>query len=235
VPVSTLLVVDDEPRIIDFLVENLEADDYAVLTATSGEEALDVLANTHPDLLLLDVVMPGLSGYDVCRRVRTGDAVNDPWDPDVPIIMLSAKAEHTDRVRGLDRGADDYVTKPFHYPELLARIAALLWRASRADTRTQFRIEELVVDTLAKRVTVAGQPMALSVKEFQLLATLASNPDKVFSKRELLEQVWDFKSHGRTRTLDSHASRLRQKLAEHSDRQWVVNVWGHGYRITAPE
>ncbi|MDX6552736.1 MAG: two-component system, OmpR family, response regulator [Gaiellales bacterium] len=234
-PVSTLLVVDDEPRIIDFLVENLEADDYAVLTATSGEEALDVLANTDPDLLLLDVVMPGLSGYDVCRRVRGGDAVNDPWDPDVPIIMLSAKAEHTDRVRGLDRGADDYVTKPFHYPELLARIAGLLWRASRSDTRTQFRIEELVVDTLAKRVTVAGQPVALSVKEFQLLATLASNPDKVFSKRELLEQVWDFKSHGRTRTLDSHASRLRQKLAEHSDRQWVVNVWGHGYRITAPE
>jgi two-component system, OmpR family, alkaline phosphatase synthesis response regulator PhoP len=144
--------------------------------------------------------MPGLSGYDLCRRVRSGDAVTDPWDPDVPIIILSAKAEHTDRVRGLERGADDYITKPFHYPELLARIGGLLRRVSRADKRTQFRIEELVVDTLAKRVTVGGHTVALSVKEFQLLATLAANPEKVFSKRELLEQVWDFKSHGRTRT-----------------------------------
>jgi DNA-binding response OmpR family regulator len=235
VPAPTLLVVDDEPRIIDFLVENLEADDYTVLTAKSGEEALELLSRTHPDLLLLDVVMPGISGYELCRRVRSGDAVTDPWDPDVPIIMLSAKAEHTDRVRGLDRGADDYVTKPFHYPELLARIGGLLRRVTRTANASQFRVHELVVDTLAKRVTLAGHPVALSVKEFQLLATLASNPEKVFSKRELLEQVWDFKSQGRTRTLDSHASRLRQKLAEHSDRQWVVNQWGHGYRITAPD
>jgi two-component system, OmpR family, phosphate regulon response regulator PhoB len=213
VPAPTLLVVDDEPRIIEFLVENLEADDYTVLTANSGEEALDLLSRTHPDLLLLDVVMPGISGYELCRRVRSGDAVTDPWDPDVPIIMLSAKAEHTDRVRGLDRGADDYVTKPFHYPELLARIGGLLRRVTRTADMSQFRVHELVVDTLAKRVTVAGHPVALSV----------------------LEQVWDFKSQGRTRTLDSHASRLRQKLAEHSDRQWVVNQWGHGYRITTPD
>jgi DNA-binding response OmpR family regulator len=235
VPTPTVLVVDDEPRIIDFLVENLKADDYAVLTATTGEEALEVLSRTHPDVLVLDVVMPGMSGFDVCRRVRAGDGVNDPWDADVPIIMLSAKAEHTDRVRGLDRGADDYVTKPFHYPELLARIGGLLRRTSRADEKRQHRIHELAVDTLGKRVTIAGHPVALSVKEFQLLATLAANPDRVFSKSDLLEIVWDFKSQGRTRTLDSHASRLRQKLAAHSDRQWIVNVWGHGYRLTAPD
>ncbi|MDX6546950.1 MAG: two-component system, OmpR family, response regulator [Gaiellales bacterium] len=232
---STVLVVDDEPRIMDFLVENLSADDYSVLTATNGEEALEVLGRTRPDVVLLDVLLPDMSGFDVCRRVRGGDAVNDPWDPDLPIIMLSAKAEHTDRVRGLARGADDYVTKPFHYPELLARIGALLKRVSRTATRDQLRVGELVVNTLSKQVTVGGQLVHLSVKEFQLLATLTADPNRVFSKKELLETVWDFKSHGRTRTLDSHASRLRQKLGAQSDRAWIVNVWGHGYRVTAPE
>jgi DNA-binding response OmpR family regulator len=232
---STVLVVDDEPRIVEFLVENLSADDFSVLTASNGEQALDVLGRTTPDLVLLDVVLPDMSGYDVCRRVRTGDAIVDPWDPDLPIIMLSAKAEHTDRVRGLARGADDYVTKPFHYPELLARIGALLKRVSRVANRDQLRVGELVVNTLSKQVTVAGVMVPLSVKEFQLLATLAADPNRVFSKRELLETVWEFKSHGRTRTLDSHASRLRQKLGAVSDRPWIVNVWGHGYRVTVPE
>jgi two-component system phosphate regulon response regulator PhoB len=232
---STVLVVDDEPRIVEFLVENLSADDFSVLTASNGEQALDVLAHTTPDVVLLDVVLPDMSGYEVCRRVRNGNAIVDPWDPDLPIIMLSAKAEHTDRVRGLDRGADDYVTKPFHYPELLARIGALLKRVSRVANRDQLRVGELVVNTLSKQVTVAGVAVALSVKEFQLLATLAADPNRVFSKRELLEMVWDFKSPGRTRTLDSHASRLRQKLGAVSDRPWIVNVWGHGYRVAAPE
>src|SRR5207248_6944185 len=109
---STVLVVDDEPRIVEFLVDNLRADDFSVLTAASAEEAIDVLGGTRPDVMLLDVVLPGMSGIDLCRRVRTGDGINDPWDPDLPIIMLSAKAEHTDRVRGLSRGADDCVTTP---------------------------------------------------------------------------------------------------------------------------
>jgi DNA-binding response OmpR family regulator len=148
---------------------------------------------------------------------------------------LSAKAEHTDRVRGLARGADDYVTKPFHYPELLARIGVLLKRVSRVANRDQLRVGDLVVNTLSKTVTLAGVTVPLSVKEFQLLATLAADPERVFSNRNLLETVWEFKSPGRTRTLDSHASRLRQKLGAVSDRAWIVNVWGHGYRVTAPE
>ena len=232
---STVLVVDDEPRIVEFLVDNLRADDYSVLTAASGEEAIDVLAGTRPDLILLDVVLPGMSGMDLCRRVRSADGINDPWDPDLPIIMLSAKAEHTDRVRGLSRGADDYVTKPFHYPELLARIGALLKRVSRTDDRHVLHVGELVVNTSSKQVTLAGHAIALSVKEFQLLATLASDPERVFSKQDLLEQVWGFRSPGRTRTLDTHASRLRHKLAAASERPWIVNVWGHGYRVCAPE
>ena len=232
---STVLVVDDEPRIVEFLVDNLRADDYSVLTAASGEEAIEVLAGTRPDLMLLDVVLPGMSGIDLCRRVRSADGINEPWDPDLPIIMLSAKAEHTDRVRGLSRGADDYVTKPFHYPELLARIGALLKRVSRTDDRHVLHVGELVVNTSSKQVTLAGHAIGLSVKEFQLLATLASDPERVFSKQELLEQVWGFRSPGRTRTLDTHASRLRHKLAAASDRPWIVNVWGHGYRVSAPK
>jgi DNA-binding response OmpR family regulator len=139
---STVLVVDDEPRIVEFLLENLRADDYSVLTASNGEEAIDVLSRTRPDLILLDVVLPGMSGIDVCRRVRGGDAVNDPWDPNLPIIMLSAKAEHTDRVRGLSRGADDYVTNPTHSEthnsggDRSARARLAWWYARRRRTRT---------------------------------------------------------------------------------------------------
>jgi DNA-binding response OmpR family regulator len=232
---STVLVVDDEPRIVEFLLDNLRADDFSVLTASSGEEAIDVLGGTRPDLMLLDVVLPGMSGIDLCRRVRAADGINEPWDPDLPIIMLSAKAEHTDRVRGLSRGADDYVTKPFHYPELLARMAALLKRVSRTEDRHVLRVGDLVVNTSSKQVTLCGHAIALSVKEFQLLATLAGDPERVFSKQELLEQVWGFRSPGRTRTLDTHASRLRHKLGTASDRPWIVNIWGHGYRVCAPE
>jgi DNA-binding response OmpR family regulator len=231
---STVLVVDDEPLILEFLAENLRADDFTVITAGSGGEAIDVLAASRPDVVLLDVVLPDMSGYDVCRRVRHGHAVNDPWDPDLPIIMLSAKAEHTDRVRGLNRGADDYVTKPFHYPELLARIAAVLKRVTRARDAHQLSHGDLVVNILSREVTVAGMRVELSAKEFALLATLAGDPERVFTKRELLQMVWDFRSPGRTRTLDSHASRLRQKLARHSDEAWIANVWGVGYRLCRP-
>ena len=231
---STVLVVDDEPLILAFLAENLRADDFIVLTAANGSEAIDALAASRPDVVLLDVVLPDMSGYDVCRRVRGGDAVNDPWDPDLPIIMLSAKAEHTDRVRGLNRGADDYVTKPFHYPELLARIGAVLKRVSRARNAHQLAYGDLVVNILSREVTVAGMRVELSAKEFALLATLAGEPERVFTKKELLQLVWDFRSPGRTRTLDSHASRLRQKLARHSDDAWIANVWGVGYRLCRP-
>jgi len=232
---STVLVVDDEPRIVDFLAENLRADEYAVLTAGSGGEALDLLGSSRPDVVLLDVVLPDMSGFEICRRVREGNGITDPWDPDLPIIMLSAKAEHTDRVRGLTRGADDYVTKPFHYEELLARIGVLLKRARRHEDRHVLRVGELTVNTLSREVCVAGHRVALSVKEFDLLAMLAADPDKVFTKRELLETVWEFRSPGRTRTLDSHASRLRQKLAVHSRRAYITSVWGVGYRLHQPE
>jgi DNA-binding response OmpR family regulator len=224
---STLLVVDDEPRILEFLAENLEADDYAVLTAGGGEEALALMERSRPDLVLLDVVLPDMTGYEMCRRVREADG-SRTIDPRVPIIMLSAKVEHTDRVRGLTRGADDYVTKPFHYPELLARIEAVLKRSRMTNDGHRLRAGELVINTLARTVTVRGMEVPVSGKEYALLATLAAQPEKVFTKRELLETVWEFRSPGRTRTIDSHASRLRQKLAAHSQVPYIVNVWGVG-------
>jgi DNA-binding response OmpR family regulator len=232
---STVLVVDDEPHIVEFLSDNLEADDFVVLTASSGSEAISMLTASRPDVVLLDIVLPDMSGHEVCRIVRDGDGVNDGWDADVPIIMLSAKAEHTDRVRGLTRGADDYVTKPFHYPELLARIGAVMKRVSRAREKHLLRVAGLVVNTMSREVSLGGMQVGLSAKEFQLLATLAAEPERVFTKKELLETVWGFRSQGRTRTLDSHASRLRQKLAAHSDQTWVVNVWGVGYRLNRPD
>ena len=197
---STVLVVDDEPRILEFLEENLRADDFTVLKAVTAAEALDLLGRSRPDVVLLDVVLPDMSGHDLCRTVREGDVVRDPWDPDVPIIMLSAKAETMDRVRGLSRGADDYLTKPFAYPELLARIGAVTKRVTRASERERLRVGELTIDTASREVTVGGMQVSLSAKEFQLLAALAADPDRVFTKRELLETVWEFRSPGRTRT-----------------------------------
>jgi len=232
---STVLVVDDEPRIVEFLTENLRDDDFTVLTAATGADAIELLGRARPDLVLLDVVLPDMSGYEICRTVRGGDGINDPWDPDLPIIMLSAKAEHVDRVRGLVRGADDYVTKPFHYPELLARIGAILARVSRSRDREVIRHGDLSVNTLSREVTVGGIKVDLSAKEYQLLTTLASEPGRVFTKEELLETVWGFRSQGRTRTLDSHASRLRQKLRVHSASGWLANEWGVGYRLCRPE
>ncbi len=232
---STVLVIDDEPRIVEFLTENLRDDDFSVLSASTGAEAIELLGRSRPDVILLDVVLPDMSGYDICRTVRHGDGINDPWDPDLGIIMLSAKAEHTDRVRGLVRGADDYVTKPFHYPELLARIGAVMARTSRSRDRQVIRYGDLAVNMISREVTLGGIRLDLSVKEYQLLTTLASDPERVFTKRELLETVWGFRSQGRTRTLDSHASRLRQKLRVHSDATWIANEWGVGYRLRAPE
>jgi DNA-binding response OmpR family regulator len=227
---ATLLIVEDEPAILDFLADNLQQDEHRVVRAGTMAAAAAGLVRERPEIALIDVGLPDGSGFDLCRRIREGEL----GDPDVGIIMLTARAEEQDRVRGFQRGADDYVTKPFHYPELLARIGAVLKRVSRARDAHRLAYGELVVNMLSREVTVAGMRVEVSAKEFALLATLAADPERVFTKRELLQMVWDFRSHGRTRTLDSHASRLRQKLARHSDEGWIANVWGVGYRLCRP-
>jgi DNA-binding response OmpR family regulator len=228
---ETIMVVEDDDATREFLADNLKADSYTVITAASGREAFNLLEIKDCHLLLLDVILPDASGYEICKRVRESDGLAQRIDPSLPVIMLTARASDADRVRGFARGADDYLVKPFHYPELVARIGAVLRRANERRERGAIQIGELRVDPVAREVTLGHQPIELSAKEFALLRTLAEEPTRVFTKEELLRDVWGFKLMGSTRTLDSHASRLRRKL-RHSGRRWIVNVWGVGYRLT---
>jgi DNA-binding response OmpR family regulator len=228
---ETIMVVEDDDATREFLADNLRADSYGVVTASTGREAFNLLQMKDCDLLLLDVMLPDSSGYELCRRLRSADGLAQRVDPDLPVILLSARASEADRVRGFERGADDYVVKPFHYQELVARIAAVLRRSSGRRDQGVLHVGELRIDPVSREVTLDGREIELSAKEFALLRTLAEEPTRVFTKEELLRDVWGFKLMGSTRTLDSHASRLRRKLVP-SGRRWIVNVWGVGYRLT---
>lgn len=225
------MVVEDDDATREFLADNLKADSYGVVTASTGREAFNLLQMKDCDLLLLDVMLPDASGYELCRRLRSADGLAQRIDPDLPVIFVTARSADTDRVRGFERGADDYLVKPFHYQELLARIGAVLRRSSTRRDQGVLNVGELRIDPVSREITLAGKRIELSAKEFALLRTLAEEPTRVFTKEELLRDVWGFKLMGSTRTLDSHASRLRRKLAP-SGRRWIVNVWGVGYRLT---
>ncbi len=227
--IATVVVCEDDAVTLELLRDHLVADRFGVLPAPSASDALRLCRYHQPDLLLLDLALPDASGLDVLRAIREADGIETRFDPSLPVIVLTGRGADTDRVRGLDSGADDYVTKPFVYQELRARIGAVLRR--RADRREgPLRIGELTIDPVGRRVTVGGEEVALAKKEFALLRILASDPTRVFPKEELLREVWGFANPGRTRTLDSHASRLRRKLdPEHG--RYVVNCWGIGYRL----
>lgn len=232
----SVLVVDDEPHIRSFLQEHLGSDDFEVHTAADVEQARARLALHHPSIVLLDVGLPDASGFDLCREIRESDAVTTRIDPSTPIIMLTARGDDVDRVRGLQRGADDYLVKPFHYPELLARIGAVLRRTGALTTREVLRVAGIEIDSTTHDVQVNGERIQLSAKEFGLLQVLAREPRRVWKKHELLESVWGYRSAGATRTLDSHASRLRSKLRPHAaGRTYIDNVWGIGYRLVATD
>jgi DNA-binding response OmpR family regulator len=233
---DTIMVVEDDDATREFLADNLLADSYVVVTASSGRQALNLLEVKQCDLLLLDVMLPDASGFELCRRLRTADGIAQRIDPDMPVIMLSGRTSETDRVRGFARGADDYVPKPFHYPELAARIGAVLRRSRGRRERGIIKLGELSIDPASRDVRMDGRKVELSAKEFALLHALAADPVRVFTKEELLRDVWGFQLMGSTRTLDSHASRVRRKLAPVSGgRRWIVNVWGVGYRLTDPD
>jgi len=231
---ETILVVEDDDATRAFLTDNLKADCYGVVAAASGRQALNLLEVKECDLMLLDVLLPDASGYELCRHVRESDGLAQRIDPELPVIMLTGRASETDRVRGFARGADDYLVKPFHYPELAARIAAVLRRSRERRAQGVLQVGELRVDPVGREVMLGDRKIELSAKEFALLRTLAAEPTRVFTKEELLRDVWGFKLMGSTRTLDSHASRLRRKLSP-SGRRWVINVWGVGYRLTDRE
>jgi DNA-binding response OmpR family regulator len=228
--IATIVVCEDDDATLELLCEHLMADRYEVLPAPSATDALRLCRYNHPDLMLLDLALPDASGLDVLREIRSSDGVDARFDPDLPIIVLTGRAATTDRVRGLDLGADDYVQKPFAYDELRARIEAVLRRRhSRRDG--PIRVGEIVIDPARRKVTVGDREVHLAKKEFTLMRVLASDPTRVFSKDELLRDVWGFKAPaGKTRTLDSHASRLRRKL-DPEDQKYVINCWGIGYRL----
>jgi DNA-binding response OmpR family regulator len=232
---ESVLLVEDEAGARSFLEQQLADDGFAVVSADRGGRALELVERGAPDLVLLDAVLPDASGFEVCRRLREGEP-GRAWNRDVPVIMLTARGDPVDRLRGFARGCDDYVVRPFVYEELVARMRAVLRRAAPADRRDRLCVGQLEVDRLSRSVRVTGAPITLASKEYELLLALAAHPERVFRKEELLRDVWGFRSLGRTRTLDSHASRLRRKLnARVDDGTFVINVWGVGYRLVEPQ
>src|SRR3954464_14049582 len=222
----TILVVEDDAATRTFLADNLTADGYELLVAENARDALRILETKVPDLALIDLGLPDASGFEVLRRVRQADGVVSRIDPATPLVLLTGRDGELDRVRAFERGADDYICKPFSYPELRGRVAALLRRARQRRTGAgRLRVGDLELEVAGRTARLRGVPLALSQKEFALLRILASDPVRVFTKDELLRQVWGFRHVGTTRTLDSHACRLRRKLGLHGDR-YVVNVWG---------
>ena len=221
---ATVVVCEDDAPTLELLCDHLAADRFLPLPAPCASDALRLCGYRHPDLLLLDLRLPDAFGLDVLRTIRGAHSATDRFDPDLPVIVLSGRGADADRVRGLEAGADDYVVKPFHYAELEARIRAVL-RRRQARRQGPLRVGGLVVDPARREVRVDARPVKLANKEFALLHMLASDPTRVFTKDELLRDVWGFRSPGRTRTVDSHASRLRRKLDPESGR-YVVNVWG---------
>jgi len=227
--IASVVVCEDDAVTLELLCDHLAADRYGVLPAPSASDALRLCRYNQPDLLLLDLSLPDASGLDVLREIRQADGIESRFDPGLPVIVLTGRGAQTDRVRGLNAGADDYLTKPFDLEELRARIGAVLRRRTSC-REGPIRIGELTVDPLRRRVAVGEREVLLAKKEFTLLRVLAGDPTRVFTKAELLHEVWGYSSPGKTRTLDSHASRLRRKLdPEHS--RYIVNCWGIGYRL----
>jgi DNA-binding response OmpR family regulator len=226
----TILLVEDDCVLGTFLADNLSADGYDLIVTETVRDGLRELEYKRPDLAIVDLGLPDASGLELITRVRAADGVASRLDPSVPLVVLSGRCSELDRVRGFERGADDFVSKPFSYGELRLRIAAVLRRTRERAGRGRVRIGELQLDPAAREVRLRGHRIELSQKEFALLRALAAEPTRVWTKEELLRDVWGFRTMGTTRTLDSHACRLRQKLAAQGD-AFVVNVWGVGYRL----
>ena len=227
---QALLLAEAEPGTREFLERHLASDGFSVLGTDAGREALELVERERPDLVLVG----GLSdapALEVCRVLREGEPGRS-WDRDVPLIVLgeARSSDPVDRVHAFERGCDDFVPRPFHYEELVARIHAVLRRA-QPGVLERLAAGPLAIDRATRRVTVHGFAVALAAKEYELLVKLATEPTRVFTKEELLREVWGFRSLGRTRTLDSHASRLRRKLGQAGASDCVLNVWGVGYSL----
>ncbi len=225
---AAVVVCEDDEDTRSQLCRNLAEDRFTAIPAATAEEALRLCRYHAPDALLLDLGLPDASGLDVMREIRGSDDVAPLFDAGLPILILSGRSGENERIRGLSEGADDYLAKPYAYGELLIRLRNLIEGRGRARTGPT-RIGELSIDFASRAVEVAGRRVELANKEFELLRALAREPQTVFTKSELLHEVWGYQTLGRTRTLDSHASRLRRKLDPGG--RFVVNCWGVGYRL----
>lgn len=227
-----ILVVEDEQAIAAFVQTALEREGFSVSVAHSGEAALAQIQASLPQLVVLDLMLPGIDGLEVCRRVRQRRTY-------IPIIMLTSRTDDVDKIVGLELGADDYVTKPFNARELIARIRSVLRLIDKAGThpdRDQLRIENLVIDRSQRAVTVDGQPIKLPPREFDLLVTLSWERGKVFGREMLLERVWGYDYAGESRTVDVHIQRLRSKIEpDPGQPRYLLTVYGIGYKFASKE
>ncbi len=226
-----ILVVDDERLIVDSLTYSLRQEGFDVESVDDGVSALDAVKKSPPDIIVLDVMLPGLNGIEVCRQLRTFSSV--------PVIMLTARSEEIDRILGLEIGADDYLVKPFSFRELLARIRALLRRVAldqKADISKPIVVGPLLLDIMARRVFLSGKEIQVSAREFDVLTTLMSNVGQAMSRENLLNEVWGVDWVGDTRTLDVHIRWLRLKIEDDpASPRFIQTVRGYGYRFAGPE
>ena len=222
-----ILIVEDEANIRELLRLYLEREGYTVLEAENGVEGIKKWKSDKPDMLLLDVMMPVMDGWEVCREIRA--------ESDVPIIMLTAKGETADRVSGLEMGADDYIVKPLEMPEVIARVRAVCRRIAPDDAPEKLSFDNLVIDKQAYDLVIKGKRVDAPPKEIELLYLLASSPNRVFTRAQLLYEVWGFDYFGDTRTVDVHVKRLREKLEGVSDKWELKTVWGVGYKFETKE
>ncbi|MCL5807511.1 MAG: response regulator [Deltaproteobacteria bacterium] len=225
-----ILVADDEKDIVELIAFNLEREGFAVLRASDGRRALELIRHDKPDLIVLDLMMPGVSGMEVCRMIR-----GVPETAGLPIIMLTAKSDPVDKILGLEIGADDYLTKPFHVKELIARVRAVLRRSEQrpdGDLPEPFNFQGLDVDFKAYRVTLEGRPVELSSREFKLLQFFIGHPGRVYSREQLLDRVWGDEAFVEPRTVDVHISRLRGAIEPDKENpRFILTVRGIGYKF----
>ena len=225
---TTVLIVEDDRNIAELLQLYLEKEGYAVTIANDGGQGLTKFRAIKPDLVLLDVMMPVMDGWAVCNAIRA--------EAQTPIIMLTAKSETSDKVQGLKAGADDYITKPFEMREVLARIEAVLRRTTGVSSEKKSRrlvFDKLIIDMDAFELTVDGKKVDTPPKEMELLYFLASSPNRVYTRNQLLDEVWGFDYFGDSRTVDVHVKRLREKLEDVSEQWSLKTVWGVGYKFEA--